>query len=177
MTGSKVPARHWHCYGDDPLPLPTGQQALDKPRAAFPSWYLRVVRQPDGSGPASSRPEAVATRLPSTAPMAFWGCHSSTLASNMEFAGQTFASIGLTPGTYTWTWGSAINADSLTVQIGPAAGPEPASVRAVGLGLLGLAAVHPLVVARRGSCASPAITAAGSGCSRRPMRQRRHADP
>ena len=97
----------------------------------------------------------------------------SVLANSMEFAGQTFASIGLTPGTYTWTWGSGINADSLTVQIGPAAIPEPASVLAVGLGLLGLAAVRPLVVARRGSCGSPATAAARTGCY--PRRTRRTA--
>jgi hypothetical protein len=66
----------------------------------------------------------------------------SALSSRMEFADQTFASIGLTPGTYTWTWGSGSNADSLTVQIGPAAVPEPASVLMVGVGLLSLAALR-----------------------------------
>jgi hypothetical protein len=38
--------------------------------------------------------------------------------------------LGLIPGTYTWTWGSVANgnADSLTVQIGPAgAVPEPST--------------------------------------------------
>ncbi len=44
----------------------------------------------------------------------------AALSSSMEFAGQTFASIGVTPGTYTWTWGSGISVDSLTVQIGRA---------------------------------------------------------
>jgi hypothetical protein len=67
---------------------------------------------------------------------------NSTLSSSMEFANQTFASIGLTPGTYTWTWGSGSNADSLTVQIDPFAVPEPASVLVVEVGLLGLAAVR-----------------------------------
>ena len=49
----------------------------------------------------------------------------------MTFAGQTFASLGLTPGTYTWTWGddpavagfTPDNSDSFTLQIGPI--PEP----------------------------------------------------
>jgi hypothetical protein len=72
----------------------------------------------------------------------------NALSNSMEFAGETFASIGLTPGTYTWTWGAGINADSLTVQIGPV--PEPASVLVVGVGLLGLAAVR-----HRRACTRP----------------------
>jgi hypothetical protein len=65
----------------------------------------------------------------------------SALSSSMEFAGQTFASIGLSPGTYAWTWGSGIDADSFTVEIGPAV-PEPASALSVGVGLIGLAAMR-----------------------------------
>ena len=66
----------------------------------------------------------------------------SALSNSMEFAGQTFASIGLTPGTYTWTWGSGANADSLTVLIGAAAVPEPTTVLTIGPGLLGLAVLR-----------------------------------
>ena len=44
-----------------------------------------------------------------TARTAFWASRwatssGSALSSSMEFAGQTFASIGLSPGTYAWTW-------------------------------------------------------------------------
>jgi hypothetical protein len=58
----------------------------------------------------------------------------SALSSSMEFAGQTFTSIGLTPGTYSWSWGSGANADSLTVQmqIGAAPIPEPTTGLALG---------------------------------------------
>jgi hypothetical protein len=35
-----VPRRYWRSYGDDPLP--TGQEALGEPLAAFPSWFLRL---------------------------------------------------------------------------------------------------------------------------------------
>jgi hypothetical protein len=31
----------WRNYGHDPLP--TGEQALDEPLRAFPSWFLRIV--------------------------------------------------------------------------------------------------------------------------------------
>jgi hypothetical protein len=41
VTVRPVPARHWRSYGDDPLP--TGQQALDEPFRAFPSWFMRVT--------------------------------------------------------------------------------------------------------------------------------------
>ncbi|MFO0908956.1 MAG: hypothetical protein U0794_11450, partial [Isosphaeraceae bacterium] len=57
----------------------------------------------------------------------------------------TFASLGLTPGAYTYTWGSGSNADFLTFQIGTAAAvPEPSSLLlaatlAGGIGTLRLA--------------------------------------
>jgi hypothetical protein len=35
-----VPQRHWRSYGNDPLPTP--QEALAEPFAAFPSWFLRI---------------------------------------------------------------------------------------------------------------------------------------
>jgi hypothetical protein len=41
MPARPVPKRHWRSYGDDPLP--TGQEALDEPFSAFPSWFLRIV--------------------------------------------------------------------------------------------------------------------------------------
>jgi hypothetical protein len=39
MTSS-VPQCHWRTYGNDPLPSP--QEALGEPFAAFPSWFLRI---------------------------------------------------------------------------------------------------------------------------------------
>jgi hypothetical protein len=41
MTARPVPRRHWRSYGNDPLP--SGEQALDEPLRAFPSWFLRIV--------------------------------------------------------------------------------------------------------------------------------------
>ncbi len=40
MPARPVPKRHWRSYGNDPLP--TGEQALDEPLRALPSWFLRI---------------------------------------------------------------------------------------------------------------------------------------
>jgi hypothetical protein len=34
----------------------------------------------------------------------------TALSDSMTFDSATFASLGATPGTYTWTWGSGVNA-------------------------------------------------------------------
>ena len=59
---------------------------------------------------------------------------SGFLTSSATWNGATFASLFVTPGTYTWSWGSGIHADSLTLQIGPTAVPGPVA----GAGLPGL---------------------------------------
>lgn len=63
----------------------------------------------------------------------------SRLDTSMTFAGQTFAALGASPGTYSWSWGSGGNADSFVLNIGPAAAvPETASTAPLLLGLGGL---------------------------------------
>ena len=42
----------------------------------------------------------------------------TAISGSQTFTGQTFSSMGLTPGTYTYTWGSGANADSINVVIG-----------------------------------------------------------
>jgi hypothetical protein len=65
----------------------------------------------------------------------------SPLSGTSTYAGQTFATLGLTPGNYTWTWGSGGNADSLTIAIGTV--PEPSETLAVaGVVCLGVAALR-----------------------------------
>jgi hypothetical protein len=40
-TARPVPERHWRSYGDEPLP--SGQEALDEPFAAFLSWFMQIT--------------------------------------------------------------------------------------------------------------------------------------
>jgi hypothetical protein len=61
------------------------------------------------------------------------------LSDTSTYGNQTFASLGATPGTYVWTWGTGDHADSFTVQIEPAAVvPEPTSLTLLGIGAAGL---------------------------------------
>jgi hypothetical protein len=57
------------------------------------------------------------------------------LLDTSTYDNATFASLGLTPGTYAWTWGSGANADSFTLEI---EAPEPASLGLLATGLAGL---------------------------------------
>jgi hypothetical protein len=70
------------------------------------------------------------------------------LSDSMTFTSTTIAALGITPGTYTWTWGSAGNgtADFFEVTTNTSSVPEPTSVVLVGNAMLGLLAL------RRRSC-------------------------
>jgi hypothetical protein len=78
------------------------------------------------------------------------------ITSSDTWNGYTFASLFVTPGTYTWSWGSGADADSFTLQIGPAAVPAPLIDR----GLPVVLAVGGLLLAR--SCWSAARS---KGCN------------
>ena len=61
------------------------------------------------------------------------------LSDAAEFQFESFATLGITLGTYTWTWGTGPTADSLTVTA-DADVPEPASLSLLLFG--GLALLH-----------------------------------
>jgi hypothetical protein len=61
------------------------------------------------------------------------------LSDTSTYDNATFASLGVTPGTHEWTWGTGTHADSFTLQIG--AVPEPASLSLLAMGLAGLGMV------------------------------------
>ncbi len=66
----------------------------------------------------------------------------AALSDSMTFNNATFASLGVTPGTYVWTWGTGAN-QNFTLQIGGAAVPDGGStVSLLGCALLGLAALR-----------------------------------
>src|SRR5262249_40797240 len=65
------------------------------------------------------------------------------LTNSMTFNNATFASLGLTPGTYTWTWGTGLLNQNFTLIIGRAGVPDGgSSVSLLGFALLGLAALR-----------------------------------
>ncbi len=66
---------------------------------------------------------------------------NAALSDSATWSGATFSSLGITPGTYTWTWGSGDTADSFTLEtVAPPTTPEPASLCTLGLGAIGLLA-------------------------------------
>jgi hypothetical protein len=64
----------------------------------------------------------------------------SHLSSSSTFDDATFASLGVTLGTYVWTWGTGATLDSFTLKITDEAPPvpEPGSLALLATGLVGL---------------------------------------
>ena len=69
----------------------------------------------------------------------------TALSNSSTYNSATFASLGVTPGTYTWTWGTGLPNQNFTLQIGPVPGPSVpdggSTVCLLGFGLLSLAAL------------------------------------
>lgn len=72
-------------------------------------------------------------------------------ASSATWTGATLAGLGLTPGTYTWTWGAGPTADSFTVVI--SAAPQTQAIPTLSewgvIGLSSLLALFGLARMRR----------------------------
>jgi PEP-CTERM motif len=60
-----------------------------------------------------------------------------SLSDSSTYDNATFSSLGVTPGTYVWTWGSGAN-QNFTLVIGTAAVPEPSSLLLLVVGLAAL---------------------------------------
>ena len=65
-----------------------------------------------------------------------------TLSDSITFNNSTFATLGLTPGTYEWMWGTGLRNQNFTLIIGGAGVPDGGTtVSLLGFALLGVAAL------------------------------------
>jgi hypothetical protein len=53
------------------------------------------------------------------------------------YSGQTFSTLGVTPGTYVWTWGTGVHADSFTLRAVPDSGSTFGLLSVAFVGLIG----------------------------------------
>jgi hypothetical protein len=63
---------------------------------------------------------------------------STPLSDSSTYVGQTFSSLGVTPGTYVWIWGDGGANENFTLNIVASTVPEPASAALLGTALAGL---------------------------------------
>jgi hypothetical protein len=67
----------------------------------------------------------------------------AALSDSMTFNNATFASLGVTPGTYVWSWGTGLPNQNFTLVIGGVGVPDGGStVSLLGCVLLGLTALR-----------------------------------
>jgi hypothetical protein len=64
----------------------------------------------------------------------------SQLEGTSTFANQTFASLGMTPGTHVWSWDPAAHDDTFTLSVRASAVPEPSSAVLTAFGAVALLA-------------------------------------
>jgi hypothetical protein len=70
------------------------------------------------------------------------------LSDSMTFNSATFASLGVRPGTYVWTWGTGLPNQNFTLIIGRAGAPDGGSTAS----LLGCALLALAVLQRKLTC-------------------------
>jgi VPDSG-CTERM motif len=67
----------------------------------------------------------------------------TALSDSMTFNSATFASLGVTPGTYVWTWGTGLRNQNFTLVIGGVGVPDGGTTAfLLGCALLGLTALR-----------------------------------
>ena len=77
---------------------------------------------------------------------------NSALSSSATWTGATFASLGVTPGTYVWSWGTGLPNQNFTLIIGGAGVPDGGStVSLLAFALLSLAALRRKLPLLRGT--------------------------
>ena len=68
---------------------------------------------------------------------------NAALSDSMTFNNATFAGLGVTPGTYVWTWGTGLPNQNFTLIIGGVGVPDGGStVSLLGFALFGLVALR-----------------------------------
>jgi hypothetical protein len=80
----------------------------------------------------------------------------NALSDTSTYSGQTFSSLGVTPGTYKWTWGSGANQNFTLVIGGGSTVPEPSTWAMMLIGFAGLGFVGYRSAELRRSTASNA---------------------
>ncbi len=80
----------------------------------------------------------------------------SSLTSTATWLNASFATLGLTPGTYVYSWGTGVHADTFTLDIpaSPPAAPEPSTWAMM---LLGFAGLGYAAVRRKGARRGPGV--------------------
>ncbi len=75
-----------------------------------------------------------------------YGSGADLGTSTATFTGATFGSLGMTPGTYVWSWGDAgrdtFDTFTLNIIAEPTGVPAPAALSLLGVGLAGLLAAR-----------------------------------
>lgn len=116
------------------------------PNVSGPSAFGSGVFDQADSGASNSNLEFVPFIKGQTTLNLYTSYVSGTsLSDTMTFSGQSFASLGVTPGTYTWSWAIEGQTDSLILEFGV---PDTGStLMLMGLGLVCLGLLRPKNVA------------------------------